>query len=149
MALPTNIAVDTTGHANIHNQTNEAVNELARDTGWRDISGLLINGWDAGTFIRIRRKDDRVQLLLRGVSGSSATSVKLMNMPAGFTAPTDLELAPYRCTDQSNTTLFIGSTIEGGIRLGTTGKQLAATVAQIAEWPCTAAWPSTLPGAAI
>jgi hypothetical protein len=55
------------------------------DSGWRDISGLLINGWTAGEAIRAKRVNERVTLLGAGLYWAAAGHGSvLVSMPAGF-----------------------------------------------------------------
>lgn len=74
--LPTNVTAGTTGHAGMHNTIAAELNRMTRDTGLRDASSLIANGWtlDSGGFIYIRRVDDEVTLYMRGLNGSAATS---------------------------------------------------------------------------
>lgn len=145
MALPTNVTPNTPGHATLHNEANAEINLLSRDTGWRDVSSLLTNGFTVSTLLRIRRKDDRVQLLIRGLSGVSATNTVFMACPKGFEPVTDIEDGPFRSSlDAYTEKLFVAGAT--GFRMNATGKALAGTAAQIFEYPCTASWPSVLPG---
>lgn len=53
------------------------------DTGWRDLRGLLENGWTANTF-SLRRVGDSVQIRIYNLDGRSATSDMVMVYPRGF-----------------------------------------------------------------
>lgn len=74
--LPTNVTAGTSGHADFHNQLHTEVNRITRDTGLRDISSFLMNGWTlkSGGYAYIRRVDNQVYLYLNGLDGSAATS---------------------------------------------------------------------------
>lgn len=50
---------------------------------WRDIRGLLINGWTAHTFLA-QREGDEVRWLIRGLSGSAATDRPILPAIPGF-----------------------------------------------------------------
>lgn len=84
--LPTDVTSGSTGHAGFHNTVHTEINRLTRDTGLRDISGYLINGWtlDSGGYALIRRVDERVTLYLKGLNGSAATTQTFL--AAGNTA---------------------------------------------------------------
>ena len=57
------------------------------DSGWRDITTLLLNGWRA-TWIRARRTAQLVEVKALGFDGSEAKSSIVLNLPVGFRAPT-------------------------------------------------------------
>ena len=86
--LPTGLNVGSTGHTDNHNVIHAAVNELTKDTGLRDASHLLTNGWKLDTasgnpcWVRIRRTVDRVYLYVRGLDGSAATSPRFLTFGA-------------------------------------------------------------------
>lgn len=148
MALPTNVTTNTAGHAALHNDVNNEVNKLMNDTGWRDVAGLLKNGFTVGTFIRIRREHNTVKLLVRGLSGTGATSPEFLAVPAGFEPTTDIERGPYRSSLDAYTEKLQVAT-STGFRMGTTGKALANSTAQIFEYPCYSTWPGVYPGVTI
>lgn len=56
--------------------------EMGR-TGWRDITGSLINGWTADQVI-IMRAAGMVQLAVAGLTGTSASSPQFLSLPGGF-----------------------------------------------------------------
>ncbi|WP_440102367.1 hypothetical protein [Glutamicibacter mishrai] len=146
MALPTNITVDTAGHAGLHNDVNAEVNRLARDTGRRNVTSLLINGWTASA-VEIQRQNDRAYLRITGLNGSAATSSRFMDMPAGFQPPLILETYPQR---DSSGTIKQGITLSlsGGFTMPSGTVHGTASAREI-SWACTAGWPASLPGSAI
>lgn len=83
--LPTNVTSGTTGHAGFHNTLHAEVNALSRDTGLRDLSTKLVNGWtlDPGGFIYLRRRDSDVELHVQGLNGSAASSNIFLNFGTG------------------------------------------------------------------
>lgn len=146
MALPTNVTTSTTGHADLHNNVNAEVNRLARDTGRRDVSSLLINGWTASS-VEIQRQDGRCYLRFAGLNGSSATSSRFMEVPAGFQPPIILETGPQR-NSSSNMVQGVTLSLSGGFTLPQ-GTVLGSAAREI-SWPCTADWPSEpYPGTSI
>lgn len=79
--VPSNMALrlDTTvgtrifaGNAMIHG-----------DTGWRDVTSLLINGWKATAF-RVKRTGDTVFWKVVGLSSTTATSRDFLSATAGI-----------------------------------------------------------------
>lgn len=115
------------------------------DTGWRDISGILINGWKPDTSgyggPKIRRVMNTV-FLAGSIDPSSATDVAFLNPINGFgikafaifpvysTGPNTFVLTSIR---PSNTYTVTNS--GGGVRIfGST------------TWATSDPWPSTLPG---
>lgn len=80
--LPTSITPNvTTGMAGHLEQVNEEINRMSRDTGWRNVASLLVNGW-AASEARIRRYDDRVILELTGLDAAGSTGAGLINFGA-------------------------------------------------------------------
>lgn len=69
-SLPTNVTAGTPNLPGMLNESHGAMNTLSRDTGWRDLSGLLVNGWTA-TMIRVRRQNDITVFRIQGLSGGS------------------------------------------------------------------------------
>lgn len=143
--LPTNITVDTAGHAGLHNDTNTEVNRLGQDTGRLNVASLLINGWTA-TSIEIQRQNDRCYLRFAGLNGSSATSPRFMDMPAGFQPPYIAETYAQRNSSSAfvqGVTLSLsgGFTMPSGTVLGSATREIG--------WACLAGWPASLPGVAI
>lgn len=61
------------------------LNEISRDTGVRDLSGLLVNGWTLGSsgYLTIRRIGDEVTIAGFNLDGSSATDPTLLNFSDG------------------------------------------------------------------
>lgn len=75
--LPIGLNTGNIEHIHHHNIIHEELNRITRDTGWRDASGHLINGWKLGatnSWIRIRRINDFVYFSVRSLDGSDATS---------------------------------------------------------------------------
>ena len=55
------------------------------DTGWRDISSALLNGWSGNAFVR--RIGDLVYIHCANLDAASATSLIALNLPSGFRGP--------------------------------------------------------------
>lgn len=74
---------ETAGRAAYYTKPGTTTEQLFYgDTGWRDISALLVNGW-TGT-IRIRRSGYDVKLQIVTLSAAAATSGTFLIAPAGF-----------------------------------------------------------------
>lgn len=71
-------------HVEVYDQGQARWQTVHYDSGWRDISGLLINGWTVGNVLRLRRINWRVSLLIRGLNGSAATDNHFATLPTGF-----------------------------------------------------------------
>src|SRR5690606_40315458 len=63
-------------------------NRASKDSGWRDVSGSLTNGWALGTdgLVLYRRIGDRVQLAVRNLDGTTSSS----SMFLPYTATTNM-----------------------------------------------------------
>ena len=76
LTLPETVTAGTPDHPGMHQAVNRELNKRSRDTGWRNLSGLLANGWALrpGGYVGIRREDDKTTLAALGLDGSAATS---------------------------------------------------------------------------
>ena len=114
------------------------------DTGWRNISSLITNGW--GGSVYVRRINASVELRAEGLT-RSATSTNIMTLPAGFLPDTvagfgfrftlhqaDSTASQTRFRTISNMLTTVNtSSVPGPYYGGTT-------------WTISEAWPNTLPG---
>ena len=111
------------------------------DTGWRDITEFLRNGWTAET-LRIRRQNNTVTLEHRGLTPPEVRNLAWIALPGGFADPRTM--IPI-----TNRAGVFPSTVSNS--LGCSFHETAAfaldTYALVTStWPVRAAWPSTLPG---
>jgi len=53
------------------------------DTGWRDVTASLINGWTA-TYVLIRRFGSTVEITAESLNSTASTNVKFLDAIAGF-----------------------------------------------------------------
>lgn len=144
-ALPTNITpgVTATFEADVESAWTE-INELSRDTGLRDITSMLINGWTAST-VRIRRTRNRTYWEFFNLNGSAATSTTVIDMSTltGFRPSASVESEAWRTSTGAFT---------GYVRVSTTavtvpiGYITPASTIRGFDHRCTAPWPTTLPG---
>ncbi len=109
------------------------------DTGWRDVSGLLVNGWTAGETM-LRRVGDQITVTLTNATGGAATTALIV--PTGF--------RPFRNIAGS---AMLTSSVMGGaavVNVQTTGTFIANNTivgGQVTAVFTTAEpWPSSLPG---
>lgn len=147
-SLRTNIQANDTGNLADRNTVHSEVNELSRDTGVRDVTSLLINGWTASS-VKIERIRDRVYLYIRGLNGASATSTRFMDFSGGLGSsfsPADATESPALRTG-STYDARVTASLTGGLSCPT-GVDLGTASTREISWRCTASWPSTLPGAA-
>lgn len=110
------------------------------DTGWRNVTGNVINGWTANTIL-FRRIGDLVHVHLENVAASSATSDVAFGVPTGYSPATP---SPHRgiLTSANNVSYrYLASSSNVTVQ-GRSG----ATIYCTTSWSCTAAWPTTLPG---
>lgn len=123
------------------------------DTGWRNMSSLLINGWTMANGIRMRRIDDSVHLMIGGANGTAATVDQLLALPVGFRCGTYGIVSPrYPMATTTNTldanrlwvTDIVGHTVRalGSAYTGITSGH------GLLQFLTADAWPATLPGTA-
>lgn len=170
-SLPTNLSPGTTGHIGHTNTVHGELNRLSQDTGWRNVTSFLANGWAVGSggFVRIRREVDTVSVQVRHLQGSGSSD--LIFLPLGSTesevssnfgpAIGEQFISPdYRDPStpggqpwQIWTRVFAGAE-NNGFRCGRTtssGVEAPATTgSSVIEWSyhTTRPWPSFLPPAA-
>lgn len=120
--------------------TSSRLGDLERDTGWRDLTASLINGWTA-TSVRVRRDGPLGVIRVQGLNGAAATSSYFANIPAGFFA------------GSQNIPILIGTTnaavwvIGGGTGISLpTNTAVSSTVSTASQYVGDLAWPATLPG---
>lgn len=114
------------------------------DTGWRDVSGLLVNGWVGQVFLR--RVGELVVLHLENVSAEAATSGIVLTAPSG--------LQPG--TEGANFARGALMTLSGAVRraymagagpLTVSGYSSGDRIYDQFRYPAEAqSWPVTLPG---
>src|SRR5574343_767248 len=82
----------------VWDQVNSRPQMVYYDSGWRDISSLLLNGWTGSLFIR--RADNMVMLRTSGLSGAGATSDTIATIPSGFRLEATIsQILPANATD--------------------------------------------------
>ena len=125
---------------------------LEGNTGWRNVTSSLINGWTAGEFL-LRRIGSQVYLRTEALNAATMTSASPYTLPSGFRAyntaySTSSErqffttatnpAAVWRATTPSNGVLSIqGATTGLSVLYGTL------------QFTTSEDWPTTLPGTAV
>ena len=115
-----------------------------RDTGWRDVSGLMINGWTA-TRLRVRRLGNVVFFQVAGLDPTAATSNNFLPGLNGFT----VARAAIIAANGTGSPLLIGTNNSGDLATDRTalgGTPTSSYYASEFNYTTTAAWPATLPG---
>jgi hypothetical protein len=117
------------------------------DTGWRDVSALLVNGWTGAAYLR--RVNDRVTLRTNAAVGTAASSTIMLTLPSVDWRPTTTVFIPALITGS------ITAATLGGIDVNNSNGNVYvfpyATVASMsieASWSVVSTWPSVLPGTA-
>lgn len=110
------------------------------DTGWRDITALLANGWTAA-FAYLRRTMHTVELQLLSPVAGTATTV--YTLPSGFVPRGGISLM-LRPTSGTSPPVYgsVGSNGDVGLPLGST----PASGGHSFTWTTTQNWPASLPG---
>ena len=120
------------------------------DTGWRDVSSLLENGWALGaSFPKLHmRRLGGIVSIDADLSASSATGNTIMTFPSGFEPHRTMVTIGYnggagynafeaRSTNDAGTNTLFAYTRTGGLWRVTP------------QYQTVAAWPSSLPGTAV
>ena len=134
------------------------------DTGWRDVSSLLVNGWAySGYPPTMRRIGSRVVLEFGyRLNGTSATSTTVLDVPAGFQRTTARQGGFFTAgvvmansnsgihASTGNTDLLpAGFDTNTGGANGVTVNSTNLAITGRLEWETVNAWPSSLPGSAV
>lgn len=116
------------------------------DTGWRDLSGSLINGWTAGAVpapARVRRVGYLVTIRAYGLNGTAATAAAAFTLPVGFRPP-NTEQVLLRGNGANPILGSVDNVGNYSLPVGTEPVNIFGGV----EFLTTEAWPTTLPGTA-
>ena len=55
------------------------------DTGWREVSSLLVNGWTG--LVYVKRTPELLTIQVEGLSAAAATDATVLTLPVGFRGP--------------------------------------------------------------
>lgn len=150
-SLPSPVSASPTGHLDYHTQLHREVNELSRNTGLRNVTDLLINGWTATT-VYIERVRDRVYLYVRGLDGSAATSAAFLpfgnaagQIPAGF-RPLGNSFQSPAMEDSSGNSVRLradANNVTGPLGVNIGGYNREFSWRSTASFPAESTWPGT------
>ncbi|AZF98466.1 hypothetical protein SEA_BEETHOVEN_2 [Arthrobacter phage Beethoven] len=131
----------------IWNELNNQSQLFFGDTGWRDISSMLVNGWTASS-LYLRRYGDRVTLKAFNLDGAAAAGNPTMfTVPLGFRTPHGSSYFPVYTTATNVSTMLVsnGGTFSapGGVT------RYGASAYTEVSYSTIDSWPSVLPGAAV
>ncbi|ASR83736.1 hypothetical protein KDJ04_gp02 [Arthrobacter phage Nubia] len=114
------------------------------DTGWRNITTDILNGW-TGSVISVRRYGAEVFLRLYQVNGTAQTANTIVTLPAGF-RPGTFQYEPCYTEAAALATILIEST--GNIKAAGGATKYGTAAYSEVRWSTTETWPATLPGVA-
>ncbi|MEX8058566.1 hypothetical protein [Microbacterium sp. 16-032] len=131
-----------------YNPEADAEQLIYGDTGWRNITTSVVNGWNANN-LSIRRVGHRATLVAEGLTGAAATAQLAIALPSGFSG-SGLPISPrglfHSATYPSAVyRAFIGGVLELQFPGWTTAMP---TVFGEMSWYTSDAWPTSLPGSA-
>lgn len=150
--LATNVATGQTGHADLHNEERAALNEVwystIQDSGMRDITASLVNGWtvEPDGFIRVRRVGKTIAYYIRGLNGATAADGRVFEGFPGFQQFADAIII----AELADNSIGYGGVIDAnggmwcppGLRFSTVRANVVRTFTDVA-------WPANLPGIAV
>ncbi len=121
---------------------------LEGDTGWRDITADLTNGWTGTASLLVRRMGTVVEIRLIGISDATATSPRLL---AGINMGFRPERTPVYSTIGIMTSTYPTSLARAYIDIygdiyANTARPTASTFSGSLTFNTNRAWPTTLPG---
>lgn len=117
------------------------------DTGWRDISSLLANGWTASN-LYLRRFNDRITVKMFNVDGAlAAGNPSIFTLPLGFRTPHGSSYFPVYTTGTGVSTVLVsnGGTFSapGGVT------RYGGSAFTEVSYSTIDSWPGILPGSAV
>lgn len=115
------------------------------DTGWRDVDGLLENGWTA-TSLAIRREGQTVTMQAYALAYGSAGT--FYTLPAGFRPGPAYANIRFIAENGSGTTGVLAIDNNNGSPNGQCVGTPSGTFYFAISWQTNDAWPSSLPGTA-
>lgn len=114
------------------------------DTGWRDVSADLINGWTGSVYLR--RVGYTVELVGRLLNSTAATSSGFLNLASAFRPVNSIPLLA-RPASNTATPIYGSISAAGAVGLVTGAAFQQESVSQV--YTTVGAWPTTLPGLAV
>lgn len=123
---------------------------IVGDTGWRNVSGAVLNGWTA-TRLLLRRTASEVLLATVGpLDATVSTASWFYEVPYGFRAPSPATNFAAVPTFRQGTIIRAGLVYTTPFMIGVGGRVVATDSALYLTSPLTWSagdpWPSTLPG---
>lgn len=123
------------------------------DTGWRDVTSLVnVSGWTnapTALAVYVRRTLEQSSMIVQWNAGTGSCSGEgILTLPSGF-GPAASIIAPagsLNTTDGANVGGWYWTT---GTTLNLTSPATSVVARTITTLPCSAAWPTTLPGSAV
>ena len=117
------------------------------DTGWRNVSSLLVNSW-TGTSVLLRRVGDAVSFRAT-LNGTTASAVTALNLPVGFRPKSLFQVPVPRAATLSDSIVAEFVATDGAVVLWSgNGKGASQYVVGEFMTPANQSWPSSLPGTA-
>lgn len=166
LALPETVTAGTIDHPGMHQAVNRELNKRTRDTGWRNLSGLLANGWTlrSGGYVAIRREDDKTTLAVLNLDGSAATSNVFVpigaddgtrvsgnfRMATALGLPTTSVSNLFRASDTGEEFYLYAQAAGFAMRKAESATPASSSGPGLIVWqfPCELNWPTYLPPAA-
>ena len=114
------------------------------DTGWRELSASLLNGWTASSLM-VRRYGNLVTMKIFNLDSSAATNDTFFLPPSGWTRAHGAGVLLFPKTSSSVAYLTLAST--GCTFTGRSGVYGTGGYTEV-SWTTDGAWPNILPGTA-
>ena len=116
------------------------------DTGWRDVTSLLRNGWTADTFL-MRRVGDLVEVRVSNLNGTNATDFFFFTPPEGFMPGAGSIRFSASSNDYSISAERVNIGTSGAFSQVWRTDVTHTSAALFANYLTSNAWPTALPGA--
>jgi len=124
------------------------------DTGWRDVTSLVdTSGWTnapTALAVYVRRTLEHTSMIVQWNPGTGSCSGQgVVTLPSGF-GPAASIIAPGGSWQSADAGAYTGGWYwETGTKLDLQSPATSVYLRAIATLPCTAAWPTSLPGSAV
>lgn len=124
------------------------------DTGWRDVTGDLLNGWATAVSVKMRRVGSTVYLNLYLMDAASASSNNALSLPIGFRVGSSVAIGHVGvgmngatgATNNLQSSVTLAGSTGDTVRLSSDASQ--TFTANVNFWVGDP-WPTVLPGISV
>lgn len=118
------------------------------DTGWRDITSSLSNGWSASN-VYIRRVNNTTEIIFNALAAGSSTGSTVYTIPAEFRPNTVMPSTRGLLNTAAGPAVFYRFDVASAVVSQNYATSIPTMYGRISWHNDNASWPATLPGSAV